>query len=113
MQTLKGHKGAVKHLAFVPGANHLLSAAGTGTSFSLRDLGRGKRSYLKGREHKPPRLLSCSRDGTVRTWEVFGGRCLGALDWRHGPLKALAVARDGMRAAVGAHSGEILAWDLG
>ena len=289
MQTLKGHKGAVKVLAFVPGANHLISSAGTGTSFSVWELGRSKRSYLKGHEYKPTglafspsgtrlvtcderagtriwvnsagwqqvnlrrahhaawtgeqtlalsiyedltfedvvtdkpvapavklefpkiriaglaatsdgrvlagvfgtyllldpalalirpgqtpavgpfrpldgvpadmvfsptgetlafaigssvrlldlpadqvrtlseghtkrvtglafrpdgRLLSCSLDGTARTWDVPSGRCLGSLDWRLGGLTALAVARDGLRAAVGAHSGDVLVWDL-
>jgi WD40 repeat protein len=56
------------------------------------------------------RLLSCSNDGTVRTWD--GDRCVDVKDWQLGELTTLAVARDGMRAAVGSKSGTILIWDI-
>jgi WD40 repeat protein len=56
------------------------------------------------------RLLSASNDGTVRTW--LEGKCVDVKDWQIGELTALAVARDGMRAAVGNKSGTILIWDI-
>jgi WD40 repeat protein len=56
------------------------------------------------------RLLSASNDGTVRTWD--GNRCVDVKDWQLGELSALAVARDGMRAAVGNKIGTILIWDI-
>jgi WD40 repeat protein len=56
------------------------------------------------------RLLSCSKDGTVRTW--LDGKCVDVKDWQLGELTALAAARDGMRAAVGSKSGTILIWDI-
>jgi WD40 repeat protein len=57
MQTLKGHKGQVRALAFAPGSNHLVSVAGHGSSISRWDLARGKRSYLSGLTGKPRQLL--------------------------------------------------------
>jgi WD40 repeat protein len=56
------------------------------------------------------RLLSCGNDGTVRTW--VDDRCVDVKDWQLGPLTALTVAPDGMRAAVGTKSGTILIWDV-
>jgi WD40 repeat protein len=56
------------------------------------------------------RLLTASKDGTVRTW--LDGKCVDVKDWQIGPLTALAVARDGMRAAVGCQTGTILIWDI-
>jgi WD40 repeat protein len=58
------------------------------------------------------RLLSCSTDATVRTWDVQSGKCLDVKEWKLGPLTALAVAADGMRAAVGCDNGDIFLWDL-
>jgi WD40 repeat protein len=58
------------------------------------------------------RLLSCSNDGTARTWDPVSGKCLDVRDWQLGELETLAVARDGMRAAVGSKTGTILIWDI-
>jgi WD40 repeat protein len=76
----------------------------------LLDL-KGHGRMINGVAYLPDgRLLSCSNDGTVRTWD--GGRCVDVKDWQLGELTALAVARDGMRAAVGSKSGTILIWDI-
>jgi WD40 repeat protein len=56
------------------------------------------------------RLLSCSTDGSVKTWD--SGKCVDTRDWGIGPLHALAVAKDGMRAACGSEDGTIFVWDL-
>lgn len=56
------------------------------------------------------RLLAAYDDRHVRTWD--GARCAAGKDRQLGPLAALAVARAGMRAAVGSHTGTILVWDL-
>lgn len=56
------------------------------------------------------RLLSGDHAGGVRLWTET--RCLDAKDWQLGPLTALTVAGDGMRAAVGSADGAILVWDL-
>jgi WD40 repeat protein len=58
------------------------------------------------------RWLSANQDGTVRTWDNGSGKCLDIKEWGLGRLFALAVARDGMRAAVGGEKGAILIWDL-
>jgi WD40 repeat protein len=72
---------------------------------------RGHKRAITGVAALPDgRLLSCSVDGTVRTWD--GTKCVDVKEWGLGELTALAVARDGMRAAVGSKSGTILIWDL-
>lgn len=74
---------------------------------------RGHTRMVSGLAYLPDgRLLSCSTDGTVRTWDHESGKCLDTRDWQMGPLTAITVARDGMRAAVGSEAGEILIWDV-
>jgi WD40 repeat protein len=58
------------------------------------------------------RLLTSGTDSRVLTWDGISGRLLDAHDWRVGPLTALTVAPDGMRAAVGSKDGRIFLWDL-
>jgi WD40 repeat protein len=72
---------------------------------------RGHGRMINGVAFLPDgRLLSASNDGTVRTWD--GDQCVDVKDWQLDSLTALAVARDGMRAAVGSKNGTILIWDL-
>ncbi|CAN0281254.1 unnamed protein product, partial [Phaeothamnion confervicola] len=59
-----------------------------------------------------PRLLSAGADGTVRVWDTASGAEAGAFDWRVGPLTAVAVAPDGLSAAVAGRGGHIVTWDL-
>jgi WD40 repeat protein len=106
MQTLTGHKGKVRALAFAPGSNHLASAAGHGSSISLWDLARGKRTYLSGLTGKlqqvmfsrtGDRLVVRDDDANVFIWNMQAdGRPIIA---RHkayrvtlvGPQQALAL----------------------
>jgi WD40 repeat protein len=74
---------------------------------------RGHTRMINAAAYLPDgRLLSCSNDGTTRLWDCTSGKCLDVRDWQLGELTALAVARDGMRAAVGSKTGTILIWDL-
>lgn len=45
-------------------------------------------------------LLSAALDGLVIRWEVATGREVNRFDWKLGPLYAIAVAPDGLTAAV-------------
>lgn len=56
-------------------------------------------------------LISASHDGTVRLWDLPSCRERAAYDWQVGPVYALALASDGMRAAVGGVR-DIVVWDL-
>jgi WD40 repeat protein len=74
---------------------------------------KGHDAPLVGLGYLPDgRLLSCDQAGVVCLWDSDTGRCLETHDWRIGRLKLLAVAPDGMRAAVGTETGSILLWDI-
>lgn len=74
---------------------------------------KGHTRMVTGLAYLPDgRLLSCSTDGTARTWDHASAKCLVTRDWQMGELTAVAVAADGMRAAAGSDNGEILIWDL-
>jgi WD40 repeat protein len=74
---------------------------------------KGHRRMINGVAYLPDgRLVSCSNDGTTRLWDGVSGKCLDVRDWQLGELTTLAVARDGMRAAVGSKTGTILVWDI-
>jgi len=74
---------------------------------------KGHTRMVTGLAYLPDgRLLSCSTDGTARTWDHDSAKCLTSHDWQLGELTAVAVAADGMRAAAGSDNGEILIWDL-
>lgn len=109
--------GAPTPAVFSPDSRTLTLA--TATVIHRWDVSSGEAlPTLRGHERKvnavaylpDGRLLSCGNDGLVRTWD--GERCVDAKDWQLGEVLALAVARDGMRAAVGSKSGTILIWDL-
>jgi WD40 repeat protein len=57
-------------------------------------------------------LLSGSQDGTVRVWDVASLSQRAAFDWSTGAVRAVAVAPDGMTAAAGGDSGDVIVWDL-
>ncbi len=57
-------------------------------------------------------LATVGRDTAARLWDAATGRELAAYAWDIGPLYAVALAPDGMRAAVGGKNGTVLVWDL-
>jgi WD40 repeat protein len=83
-------------------------ATATGTPLSAL---KEHRRMISGMAYLPDgRLLSCSADGTVRTWD--GERCVDVKDWQLGMLSAITVAPDGLRAAIGCNNGNLLLWDM-
>jgi WD40 repeat protein len=52
-------------------------------------------------------------DGTVILWDVPGGALRRSFDWGVGKLRTVAFAPDGMTAAAGGDSGQIVLWDVG
>ena len=58
------------------------------------------------------RLLSASHDGAIRIWDLVTGREVAALDWKIGPLTALAFAPDGLTCAAAGAKGQIVLWDV-
>ncbi len=59
------------------------------------------------------RLLSASHDGVVGIWDPADGRETAALDWKIGPVTALAFAPDGLTCAAAAGAkGQVVLWDV-
>jgi WD40 repeat protein len=57
-------------------------------------------------------LAAVRNDATVRFLDARTWQEVRAFDWGLGPLTALAVAPDGMRAAAGSRDGRLVVWDL-
>jgi hypothetical protein len=73
--------------------------------------GHGNEVFKVLFDAKPPTLLTCSADQTVRVWNENGGevRTLkGHTDW----VYALAISPDGTLAASGAWNGEVRVWKV-
>ena len=62
--------------------------------------------------HDGRRLLSASRDRTVRVWDTTTGRSLHVLKGHQGPLRGLAISPDGRRALSGGDDPTIRLWDI-
>jgi WD40 repeat protein len=57
-------------------------------------------------------LITVSKEGTARVWDTTTWDCERSFGWNVGPLRAVAVAPDGTRAAVAGDSGRVVVWDL-
>jgi WD40 repeat protein len=55
-------------------------------------------------------LLSAATDGLVKHWSL-SGELIRSIDWQIGELGAVAIAPDGLTAAVGGAE-DIVVWDL-
>lgn len=58
------------------------------------------------------RLLTVSKEGAARVWDAATWTCERSFTWHVGPLRAVAVAPDGTRAAAAGDSGRVVVWDL-
>ncbi|KAF8833692.1 WD40 repeat-like protein [Paxillus ammoniavirescens] len=65
-------------------------------------------AYLPGGE----RVVTCSRDNTVRIWDMEKGEQEGTLMVHEDRLHGLAVTRDGKRILSGGKDGKINVWDV-
>lgn len=59
------------------------------------------------------RLITGGDDWTLHVWDVYTGEERSCFNWRLGPIVALAIAPDGMTAAVvGRNQPDIVVWDV-
>lgn len=127
-RTLKGHTNAVQAVAF-NSAGTLLASASADLSIKLWDFSTdGDYECLKtlrGHDHNvcgvvfaPPTagedlLYSCSRDNTIKVWEIATGYCVNTLNGGHSDwVRDVAVSDDGLYLASCGNDRSILFWDL-
>lgn len=126
-RTLKGHTNPVQALAFnVPGS--LLASTSTDLSIKIWDFSSDG-DYeclrtLRGHDHNvcgivfgpdlaSDRLYSCSRDNTIKVWELSTGYCVNTLNTGHTDwVRDVAVSHDGLYLASCGNDRSILFWDL-
>lgn len=62
--------------------------------------------------HPNGQLVSAGTEGQVRVWDVTTGGVIRTFDWGIGQICAAAVSSDGLLAAAGSVSGQVVVWDL-
>ncbi len=107
-------------LAFTPDGNSLVYTAGR--TLFVWDVATACESNRVSLESKyfmdaaftsdGRRLITVSKEGTARVWDTATWECERSFAWNVGPLRAVAVAPDGTRAAVAGDAGRVVVWDL-
>jgi WD40 repeat protein len=123
LATLKGHTDWVRSVSFHPDGERFASGSDDST---VRLWGTGERDrealgVLRGHDNSVwsvaflrggDLLASASWDGSVVFWDAASGAERARFDWRIGRVHAVAFAPDGMTAAAGGESGEVVVWDI-
>src|SRR5204863_97940 len=111
LQTLEGHSGDVRSVAFSHDSARLASASGDRT-VKIWDASSGE--CLQTREghsnwvwsvafsHDSARLASASRDKTVKIWDASSGECLQTLEGHSNWVNSVAFSHDSARVAAAA-----------
>ncbi|DAZ97362.1 TPA: hypothetical protein N0F65_003385 [Lagenidium giganteum] len=126
-RTLKGHTNAVQSLAF-NSSGTLLATTSADLTVKLWDFSSdGDYECLKtlrGHDHNvcgvkfapqsdSDRLYTCSRDHTIKAWEVSTGYCLQTLNTGHSDwVRDVAVSNDGLYLASCGNDRAVVLWDL-
>ena len=123
LQQLKGHHSAVTSLTWSPSKMYLASGSSS-TDFGelyIWDVPRGTRtqsfdvpagiSAVAWGENEEM-LISGSKDGTLRWWNVPRGACARLTQAHHGTVQALRRSPDGSQLASCGDDGDIKLWDL-
>lgn len=126
-RTLKGHTNAVQAAAF-NASGTVLASSSVDLSIKLWDFSTdGDYECLKtlrGHDHNvcgvvfgpgtlSDRLFSCSRDHTVKIWDLATGYCVNTLAGGHSDwVRDVAVSDDGLYLASCGNDRSVLVWDL-
>ncbi len=116
---LRGHRNAVRSIAFSPDGVLLASGSRDG-EIRIWEAGTGQfLREMKGHHDGPEalaftpdstRLASGFTDGTIRLWDVENGEDLLHLRGHSAAIHALAFSRDGKRLASGSNDGFLRFW---
>ncbi|MBI4870676.1 MAG: WD40 repeat domain-containing protein [Candidatus Riflebacteria bacterium] len=131
--TFRGHRSEVTACAVAPDGFRLVSASRDET-LRIWDLETGAELFTLGepstvgrigpkRGHKAEvvacavtpdgrRIVSASRDKTLKLWDTASGKELGTLEGHGGEVTAIAVAPDGDRAVSASEDGTLRIWNL-
>jgi WD40 repeat protein len=75
----------------------------------------GHTNWVRGAIHLPggQRIITCSRDGSLRLWNVKSGKQIGE-DWRDGDsgAQSIALSPDGKKVVSGSSDGPVRLWDI-
>ncbi|KAG2737117.1 WD40 repeat-like protein, partial [Suillus brevipes Sb2] len=75
----------------------------------------GHTDFVWGAIHLPggQRIITCSRDGSLRVWNVKSGKQIGD-DWRDGDnaVNSIALSPDGKKVVSGSSDGAVRLWDI-
>ncbi|KAI9906342.1 hypothetical protein PsorP6_004792 [Peronosclerospora sorghi] len=125
-RTLKGHTNPVQAVAF-NSSGSLLGSTSTDLSIKIWDFSSDG-DYeclrtLRGHDHNvcgiafgpdlaSDRLYSCSRDNTIKVWELSTGYCVNTLNGHSDWVRDVTVSDDGLYLASCGNDRSILFWDL-
>jgi len=110
----------VTSLAIAPDGLHIAVAADWSVKIfdfinkSARHVLDGHKGIVQTVAYTPDgqQVISGSSDRTIRIWHATGGKELLTMEFPLARITRIAIAPDGLRAAVGDETGAILLWDL-
>jgi WD40 repeat protein len=93
--------------------NQLRTFNATGDGKQIRaSAGHGKEVFKVMLHPKQPLLITCSADGTVRTWNADSGAAVKTLSGHTDWVYTVAISPDGNLLASGSWNGEVKVWKL-
>jgi WD40 repeat protein len=121
LRHVTSHPEAVPALAVSP--DGLLLAVAAGVQLEVCDLATGRRRGAvrsEGRKHftdvafhPSGRVLAASSNHeTIRVFDAASLAEVATFDWQVGPVRRVAFAPDGMRAAAAGKTGKVVVWDV-
>ncbi|RYP12752.1 hypothetical protein DL767_011135 [Monosporascus sp. MG133] len=120
LQTLEGHSGSVKSVAFSPDGSRIVSGSEDCT-IKIWDAKSGKEVHtLKGYRFSVAsvafspdgsRIVSGSEDRTIKIWDTKSGKEVRTLEGYWSPVKSVAFSPDGSRIVSGLYNDTVKIWD--